>query len=136
VVPLAAPVTAPHEGSGARSTSAWAKPAAWVSGGVALAGAGVFVGFGLASQSEYDSVKKLCESPCANNSTAKSWSQTGKTEQLVANVGAIVGGAAAVAAVTFVILSVSGASPSGPARGGTEPSVLLGLGSAAVSVPF
>ncbi len=81
----------------------WTLPAALVSGGVALVGAGLFVGFGLKSQSTYDELEKSCgKAGCGPADRPRA--DEGKRDQTIANVGLAVGIAGAAAAVTFLLI--------------------------------
>jgi hypothetical protein len=116
------PPILPPEGSG------WTKPAAWISGGLAVVGGGMFAGFGLASKSLYDHLNSECtKGACANpTSSETSDRQTGKRYQTIANVSLIVGSVAAAATLTFIII---GATSSGPTAVRSAPlRVMLGVG--------
>jgi hypothetical protein len=129
--PVAVVVTPPPQTT---AGSSWAKPAAWVAGVTTLAGFGVFAGFGIASKLEYNDLQGQC--PCLHPTTSQTdEANTGKRNQLIANIGVIAGSAAAAATLTFVIIAASSSSSSGaPAQNGAK--VTLGLGSAGLDVPF
>ena len=59
VAPLPRPDDRPFAPPSPRPPS-WAIPAAWISGGVAIVGAGAFVGFGLRSQAIYRDLTSRC----------------------------------------------------------------------------
>ena len=103
VAPPAPAVVAPGTGEWSRG---WARPAAWWSGGITLAGAGVFVGFGLDSQTRYDDLKRRC-GPASCGPGDRADADAGKRAQLVADIGLAVGAAAAAATIGFVILSIT-----------------------------
>lgn len=106
----------PGEGGGAgvpaitrSEPAAWTLPAALVSTGVAIAGAGVFIGFGLSSESKYDDLEKRCQSTAGCGGTAdREAADAGKRDQTIANVGLAVGITGAAAAMTFLLVRAFG----------------------------
>jgi hypothetical protein len=62
---------------------------AYLTGGVAVAGFGTFIGFGVASGSIYNDLKNRCGSSCTE--ADRSDANRGKAFQTVANVGVVVG---------------------------------------------
>jgi len=97
----AAPIVpgAPSQGE----PPSWALPAALVAGGVAIVGAGVFVGFGLKSDSTYKDLAAKCGAEgCGAEDRAVA--DEGKRDQTIANVGLVVGIAGAASAITFLLL--------------------------------
>lgn len=106
--------TAPSE------PAAWTLPAALVSTGIAIAGGGVFIGFGLSSEGKYADLEKKCQSAAGCGSTAdREDADAGKRDQTIANVGLAVGITGAAAAITFLLVRAFGprtstASPSSP----------------------
>jgi hypothetical protein len=119
-----------------RSGAPWAKPASIIAGVVTAAGIGVFAGFGLASHNEYNEVAGKCgaDTPRACNTEQQGEAQTGKTDQLIANIGLGVGSVAAAATLTFVVIALT--SSSVPNQGSISPRVRLGFGSAGLEVPW
>jgi hypothetical protein len=87
----------------------WTVPAAWVAGGVTLAGLGTFIGFGLSSQSTYDDLVKRC-GPADCGAAERAEAESGRGAQTLANVGLGVGIVAAVATTVFVVLSLTSRS--------------------------
>ncbi len=119
----------------------WARSAAWVTGITTVVGFGVFTGFGLASVSEYKTIQGNCTGPCSATDTKDlNIKTTGERNQLIANVGVVAGSIAAAATLTFVILDLSSSSPSpsagAPAPRAYAPQLRVGLGSAALAVPW
>lgn len=88
-----------------RSRGAWAEPAAIVAGGVALAGLGLFVGFGSASKSTYDRLDARC-GPNRCGPADRAEADRGAQQQLLANVSVGVAVTAAVATVIFTVLAL------------------------------
>lgn len=82
----------------------WTVPAAIASGGVTLAGLGVFTGFGLSSKSTFDDLSRRC-GPSDCTAADRADADSGQRAQTIANVGLIVAAVAAVATVIFVIES-------------------------------
>jgi hypothetical protein len=81
----------------------WTMPASLVAGGVALAGAGLFIGFGLQSRSIYDELEQYCgKSGCPPAQRQRA--DEGKRDQTIANVGLAVGIAGAAATVVFLLV--------------------------------
>ena len=106
-----APVVPPREGE----PPSWTVPAAVVGGGLALAGAGAFIGFGLKSQSIYDELQSACGSAgCGPERRARAYE--GKRDQTIANVGLVVGIAGAAAAVAFLLIHAYSPRSAGKAR--------------------
>lgn len=100
--PPAPPPAAPR----ATASGAWTTPAAWISGGVTVAGLGVFTLFGLQSASIYDDLEQRC-GPSNCGPADRDDAARGERAQTVANVGLVVAAVAAVATVTFVVLGAS-----------------------------
>jgi hypothetical protein len=116
--PPARPVDAPIVPS-PRETGppAWTVPAVLVSTGVALVGAGVFVGFGLKSASIYDNLRAKCGAAgCGEEDRATA--DSGKRDQTIANVGLGFGIAGAAAAIVFLVVRASAprSSAASPSR--------------------
>jgi hypothetical protein len=81
----------------------WTLPASLVAGGVTLVGAGLFVGFGLQSQTIYDELNQRCGAKgCGEAERPRA--EEGQRDQSVANVGLAVGIAGAAATVTFLLV--------------------------------
>ena len=98
------PTTPPSD-----AAPAWVLPAAITSGVLALAGTGVFVGFGASSRSRYDALQADC-GPDNCGAAQRAEADAGKREQLIANVGLGVGVLAAAATVTFVVIGLTSRS--------------------------
>lgn len=82
----------------------WTVPAAFVSGGVTLAGLGVFTGFGLSSKSTFDEISRRC-GPSSCTDADRADADSGQRAQTIANVGLIVAAVAAVTTIIFIIES-------------------------------
>jgi hypothetical protein len=95
--PRTSPATATDD-----SPPSWTVPAAIVSGGLALVGAGVFVGFGLESTKIYDGLKDRCAPNCGAAEQAQS--DVGKRDQTIANVGLAVGIVGVAATFAFLLV--------------------------------
>jgi hypothetical protein len=95
------------------SSPSWAIPAAWISGGVAVVGLGVFAGFGLKSQAIYRDLSDRC-GPASCGPADRADATIGQHDQTIANIGIVVAGIGAVAAAVFVVL---GTTPSAASRG-------------------
>jgi hypothetical protein len=114
------PLPPPPPVEATRGGSSWTVPAALVSGGITLAGVGVFIGFGASSQATYDELKQRCgPNDCAPSDRAKA--DTGARQQTIANIGIGISAAAAVATIVFVVMALSSSDrtaarvPIGPA---------------------
>jgi hypothetical protein len=81
----------------------WTLPAALVAGGVTIVGAGVFVGFGLESESIYSRLQKRC-GPGNCSAVDKSEADAGKRDQTIANVGLAVGIVGAASLITILLI--------------------------------
>lgn len=84
-----------------RSAPSWPVPAALVAGGVAIAGLGVFIGFGASSQATYDTLAARC-GPASCGPADRDEAQAGERNQTIANIGL---GVSAVAAVATIVLA-------------------------------
>jgi hypothetical protein len=119
VIPIEPPPLAPRPAEGpapgTRDSPAgsWATAPALTSAALALGGTGVFIGFHLDANSAYRQLFNSCGKTGSCGPADRSKADSGKTSQLVANVGLIAGSVAAAAALTFTILAVS--SPSSKA---------------------
>ena len=99
-LPPAPPAPAPQSGP------SWPVPAALISGGVALAGLGVFIGFGASSQSTYDALAARC-GPASCGPGDREEADSGERSQTIANVGIGVSAVAAVATIVFVAVALT-----------------------------
>jgi hypothetical protein len=98
--PIETPAPLPVAGG---EPPAWTIPAAVVAGGFAVAGAGVFIGFGMKSTSIYDDLHAKCGTTgCGPQDRATA--DTGKRDQTIANVGLGVGIAGAASLITFLLI--------------------------------
>jgi hypothetical protein len=117
----------------------WARSAAWVTGITTVVGFGVFTGFGLATMSEYKSLQS-CAPHCDPNSSQHGTLEAGERNELIANAGVVVGSIAAAATLTFIVLDLSSSTSAAPAAtpssGAHAPRLRLGLGAAALEVPW
>lgn len=89
----------------------WTFPAALVAGGVAAVGTGVFVGFGLRSQSIYDKLETRCSTAgCGPND--RELADEGASSQTVANVGLAIGIVGAATTIAFLLVRAYAPRPS------------------------
>ncbi len=93
-----------------RPGAAWPVPAALVAGGVAIAGLGVFIGFGASSQSTYDTLAARC-GPSSCGPAERHEAASGKRDQTIANVGLGISVAAAAATIVFVAIALTSGEP-------------------------
>jgi hypothetical protein len=136
LTPLAPPIAARETPSGeVASGASWATAAALTSGGLALAGGGMFLGFHLEADSVYQELLNSCGKTKSCGPADRPMAQRGKTDQLVANVSLVGGSVAAVAAVTFTVVALSHRSPNPPSTGGGW-HVLVGLTGVSVDREF
>jgi hypothetical protein len=82
---------------------AWTLPATLVAGGVALVGAGIFVGFGLQSESIYKDLEKKCGA-AGCTAADRSMADDGKRAQTIAAVGFAVGVVGVASMITFLLV--------------------------------
>jgi hypothetical protein len=85
----------------------WTRPAAIISGGLAAAGLGTFIGFGLSSQATFDDLERRCGT-LGCGAADRDDADNGKRAQTIANVGLAVAAVAVAATVVFVVLGVRG----------------------------
>ncbi|HLK37371.1 MAG TPA: tetratricopeptide repeat protein [Polyangiaceae bacterium] len=86
---------------------AWMRTSAYVAAGVGAAGLVAFGVFGAMAKSTYDDLQSSCgANPCPSSKADEI--SSGKTKQLVANVGLAVGILGAVSGVTLFVLSPRG----------------------------
>lgn len=97
--------------------STWALPAALVSGGVTLLGAGTLTYFGLRSESTWSDLSSRC-GPSFCGPADRSDADAAKTNQTIANVGLVVGAVAAVATITFVVMHLTARDDAAQAAAG------------------
>jgi hypothetical protein len=91
---------------------------AYVAGGVGLAGMAMFAVFGLMSNAAYGDLQSACPPPSRRCPPDKqSEVSSGRTQQTIANVSAVVGAVGLAAGVTLFVVSLQG-KPS-PDTGGT-----------------
>jgi hypothetical protein len=109
--PVAAAVEKPPPPAEPVSTGSGMRDLAYVAGGVAIVGAGLFAFFGLKANSTYSDLDKACNSgPCPPGHDSDI--STGRTQQAVANVGLAVFLVGAATATTLWVLSPSSSSKS------------------------
>ena len=93
--------------SDAPSDRGWMRTSAYVAGGVGAAGLVAFAVFGTMAKSTYDDLQSACgASPCAPDKTDEI--SSGKTKQLVANVGLALGLVGVAAGATLFVFSAGG----------------------------
>lgn len=116
------PITAStsEAGGGASTSSSTSsahstmRAAAYVAGGAALVGLGLFAYFGLRSNSTYNDLEDKCGAgPCPPGNDALI--SEGKTQQTAANIGLVVFVVGAAAGVTLWVLSAPKSSSTSPA---------------------
>jgi hypothetical protein len=96
-----------HRSPNGSAGSRWAKPAALASGMVTVAGASMFAGFWAAGHGLYQDLKTACgQMPGCGSQAQRSQAQTGKNDELIANISLAVGAVAAAATVTFVTIAI------------------------------
>ena len=88
------------------------RTAAYVAGGVGVAGLATFAVFGLMAKSTYDSLQSECHGPCSTDHGDQI--SSGKMKQTVADVALVVGAVGAAAAVTLFVLSRPSTSHDAP----------------------
>jgi hypothetical protein len=113
----------------------WVKPAIWASGAVTVAGFAVFTGFGLASQSEYNSLSSKCGSTGCTSAADRASASTGKQNQAIANVGVVVGSIAAASTLTFVVIALTSRTASARPAGAAA-NLRVGPGSLGLDVAW
>lgn len=100
------------------------RPFAFVAAGVGVAGFATFAIAGIMSNSTYSDLEAACEGPCPPE-LADDVSK-GKTQQMIANIGLIVGAVGVAAAVPLFILSTGKKSDDAPPP--AEASVVISPG--------
>ncbi|MEO6418938.1 MAG: CDC27 family protein [Polyangiaceae bacterium] len=126
----------PPEKNAPAPPPSWAIPAAWISGGVAVVGLGVFTGFGLRSQSIYRDLSNRC-GPASCGPADRADATAGQRDQTIANVGLVVAGVGALATAIFVVLGTTPSSgPPGAASAPKKAKLLVGPGVCSLNVPF
>ncbi|MGO8996925.1 MAG: tetratricopeptide repeat protein [Polyangiaceae bacterium] len=88
------------------------RTASYVAGGVAVVGLITFAAAGIASNNTYSNLQAECHGPCAPGAGNQSEINSGKTEQIVADVGLVFGLVGVAAAVTLYVMSI----PAGPSK--------------------
>lgn len=103
------PATAPPPPPAAPAAESGGSPlrtAAYVAGGIGVAGIATFVVTGVMARSTYNDLNSACQGgPCPSDKTGEI--SSGKTQQTIANVGLIVGIAGVAAGGTLFVLSLS-----------------------------
>ena len=97
------------------SPPTWTIPAALVSGGLALAGTGVFIGFGLKSGAIYDGLNTKC-GPTGCGAADRAEADVGKRDQTIANVGLAVGIVGVATTFAFLLVRAYGPRSTSAAR--------------------
>jgi hypothetical protein len=120
------PAPAPSSGSGKRT-------AAFIAGGVGVAGLATFAVFGAMSNSKYNSLDKACTgSVCPAN--RQDDIDAGKRDQLLANIGLVVGAVGVGASATLFLLASGDSSSSTKDKDTSSTSVELGIGFGSILV--
>ncbi|MBV9948615.1 MAG: hypothetical protein JOZ69_17335 [Myxococcales bacterium] len=84
----------------------WARPGAFVAGGIAVAGLATFAAFGLMARSTYDDLNGACAGgPCPASKSDEI--SSGRMQQTVANIGLAVGIVGAGGAAILFLLPTS-----------------------------
>lgn len=131
--PIEAPLVVPPPSGPPPS---WAIPAAWISGGVAVVGLGVFTGFGLKSQATYRDLSNRC-GPGSCGPADRADATIGQRDQTIANVGIVVAGVGALATAIFVVLGSTSSSAAPAATTAPKKAKLVfGPGVCGVDVAF
>lgn len=108
-----------------RPTRPWALPAALGAGGVGVAGAAIFLGFGVSSQSTFDRLHRECGTRCG---ARRDEVEAGRREQTVANVGLAVGAIGIAAGGLFTYLWITDPGRGAPAEGAAARPIEIGFG--------
>jgi hypothetical protein len=95
------------------------RPYSYVAGGVGVAGLVVFGIFGAMERSTYSGLQSACPGNVCPPGKSSDVS-TGKTQELVANVGLGVGIAGIAAGATLFVLSLGGSSSTAPQAASTS----------------
>lgn len=104
--PPAPPTPPAPEPDRTPSPGSWTGPAALITGGVAIVGLGVFIGFGISSQNTYDNLVTRC-GPAGCGPSERANADRGEREQTIANVGLTLAVVASLATAMFVVMNVS-----------------------------
>jgi hypothetical protein len=105
------PPESPHR-AGAPDAASWARPAALATGGLTAVGLGVFIGFGLRSQSTFDDLSARCGAAGCGPADRPE-ADDGKQAQTVANVGLAIAAVSAVATIVFLYVALTSSASSG-----------------------
>jgi hypothetical protein len=97
------------------SEATWAKPAAIVTGSLTVAALGLFIGFGLSSQSQFDELYAKCGRPPRCTEEDRASADSGAQAQTIANVGLVAAGVLAVTTIVLVLIARKAATDSKPA---------------------
>jgi len=120
------PIAAPEpEDRATRPIRPWALPAALGAGGVGIAGAAIFLGFGVSSQSTFDRLQQECGTRCG---ARRDEVEAGRREQTVANVGLAVGAIGIAAGGLFTYLWITDPGRGAPAEGAAARPIEIGVG--------
>jgi hypothetical protein len=102
------------------------RTAAWISGGVGVAGLAVFGVFGALEKGTYSDLQSACHNgPCP--ASKQDDVSTGKTQQTIANIGLVVGAVGLATGVTLFVLSApsSPKSSDAPAAAPAPPAAIV-----------
>lgn len=103
----------------------WALPAALAAGGVGLAGAAMFIGFGVSSQSTFDELMQACGTKCG---ARRDEVEAGARAQTIANIGLAVGAVGLAASGVLTVVWITDPSRTAAPQGSTAPRFELTLG--------
>lgn len=103
----------------------WALPVALGAGGVGVAGAAIFLGFGVSSQATFDRLQQECGTRCG---ARRDEVEAGRREQTVANVGLAVGAIGIAAGGLFTYLWITDPGRGAPAEGAAARPIEIGFG--------
>ena len=108
-------------------------PLAWTAGSIGVAGVGVFAAAGLMSLATYSSLREKCgDAPCGPAQADEL--ARGKTQQLVANIGAGIAVAGLFTGATLWAVAAQPNRAADPASPPSAPKVGLSVGPASVTL--
>lgn len=119
------PAPAKDDDTQKKPSRPWALPAALVAGGVGIAGAAMFLGFGVSSQSTFDRLMQECGTKCG---ARRDEVEAGAREQTAANVGLALGVIGLAAGGVFTVLWITDPGPPAPSGAARPLELAFGLG--------